>query len=82
VSIGPESVSFGDGTHACPGRFFASNEIKVALVELLKRYDIGLGPNGEGEGVAGYKRPETLQHGPAYAPDPTAKIWFRNRKFV
>jgi gliotoxin biosynthesis cytochrome P450 monooxygenase len=80
VSIGSESVSFGNGIHACPGRFFASNEIKVVLVGLIKRYDIGLGPNGEGEGVEGFKRPETIQFGASYAPDPTAKIWVRNRK--
>jgi gliotoxin biosynthesis cytochrome P450 monooxygenase len=80
VSIGLESVTFGNGIHACPGRFFASNEIKVVLVELLKRYDIGLGPNGEGEGVQGFKRPELLEYGMDYALDPAATIWVRNRK--
>lgn len=45
-----ESVSFCHGQWACLGRFFAGNEIKVILIELLKNYDIGLGPNGEGQG--------------------------------
>ena len=49
-------------------------------MELLKRYDFGLGPNGEWEGVGGFKRPETLQYDVFYAPDPMAKVWFRNRK--
>lgn len=34
-----EHIAFGHGTHACPGRFFAANEIKIALVVLLMRYD-------------------------------------------
>jgi cytochrome P450 len=31
---------FGHGRHACPGRFFAVNEVKVLLVLVLMRYDI------------------------------------------
>jgi len=31
---------FGLGKHACPGRFFAVNEIKIALHYLLLKYDI------------------------------------------
>ena len=32
-------MGFGYGEHACPGRFFASNEIKIALAHLLLKYD-------------------------------------------
>jgi len=32
-------MAFGYGEHACPGRFFASNEIKIALIHLLLKYD-------------------------------------------
>ncbi|KAJ1332084.1 cytochrome P450 monooxygenase 2 [Microdochium nivale] len=39
VSTGPTSMSFGHGLHACPGRFFAANELKVALCHLLIKYD-------------------------------------------
>ncbi|KAI8309970.1 Cytochrome P450 monooxygenase easM [Colletotrichum sp. SAR11_59] len=39
VSTSPEFLSFGHGKHACPGRFFASNEIKIALIHLLMNYD-------------------------------------------
>jgi cytochrome P450 len=39
VSLSPEHMAFGYGRHACPGRFFASNEIKVALCHLLTEYD-------------------------------------------
>ncbi|KAH7021846.1 P450 monooxygenase [Ilyonectria destructans] len=39
VSTSPQFLSFGHGKHACPGRFFASNEIKIALAHLILRYD-------------------------------------------
>lgn len=35
VSIGPSFLGFGLGEHACPGRFFAANEVKVGLTHLL-----------------------------------------------
>jgi cytochrome P450 len=35
-------MGFGFGVHACPGRFFAANEIKVALSHLLLKYDFRL----------------------------------------
>ncbi|KAF2010704.1 cytochrome P450 [Aaosphaeria arxii CBS 175.79] len=39
VSTGTDNLTFGHGIHACPGRFFAANEIKVALCHLLLKYD-------------------------------------------
>ena len=33
---------FGLGKHACPGRFFASNEIKVLLCRIILDYDMKL----------------------------------------
>lgn len=39
VSTGPASLGFGHGNHACPGRFFAANELKIALSFLLVNYD-------------------------------------------
>ncbi|KAL4861664.1 cytochrome P450 [Aspergillus spectabilis] len=32
-------LGFGFGQHACPGRFFALNEIKLVLAQMLLRYD-------------------------------------------
>lgn len=40
VSVSTASLMFGYGRHACPGRFFAGNEIKLILVKLLQRFDI------------------------------------------
>ena len=39
-------ISFGLGAHACPGRYFAVNEIKYVLAELLVRFDIST-PSGK-----------------------------------
>ncbi|KAG2235319.1 hypothetical protein INT48_007950 [Thamnidium elegans] len=33
-------ASFGMGKHLCPGRFFATLEIKMTLIYLLKKFDI------------------------------------------
>ncbi|QSS64188.1 cytochrome P450, possible trichothecene C-8 hydroxylase [Histoplasma capsulatum] len=40
VSTSPDHPAFGHGQHACPGRFFAANEIKVLLCHLLLKYDL------------------------------------------
>ncbi|RYC58244.1 hypothetical protein CHU98_g7965 [Xylaria longipes] len=42
VTTGADSLGFGHGTHACPGRFFAANEVKIALCHLLLKYDMEL----------------------------------------
>ena len=47
-----ESVNFGYGAQACPGRFFAALEIKLLFVKLLLDYDI--------------KCPEGMTERPAY----------------
>lgn len=39
VSTSSSSLLFGHGNHACPGRFFAANEIQIMLVGILLRYD-------------------------------------------
>ena len=46
VSLSSQHMAFGLGDHACPGRFFASNEMKIALSHLLLKYDWEL-PEGE-----------------------------------
>ncbi|RIB03931.1 cytochrome P450 [Gigaspora rosea] len=33
-------ITFGGGKHACPGRFFAVNEIKMGLHKLILKYNI------------------------------------------
>ncbi|PLB45028.1 putative cytochrome P450 oxidoreductase [Aspergillus steynii IBT 23096] len=45
VFSGPDSLEFGAGTHACPGRFLAVNVLKATLSRILMRYDFQL-PDG------------------------------------
>jgi len=40
VSTSTDYLSFGLGTHACPGRFFAAFEIKMIMMYLLLNYDL------------------------------------------
>ncbi|KZT72304.1 cytochrome P450 [Daedalea quercina L-15889] len=40
VSTSPEYVPFGHGKHACPGRFFAVNELKVMMAYIVLHYDV------------------------------------------
>ncbi|KAG9606124.1 cytochrome P450, partial [Aureobasidium melanogenum] len=72
VTTGPDQLHWGVGSHACPGRFFASYEIKMLLAEILIRYDIELLPGAE--------RPRDLAIDIRVIPDPMAAIRFRNRK--
>lgn len=44
-----ESLGFGHGQRACPGRFFAANEAKVILCHLLLKYDIETCPGSSAE---------------------------------
>ena len=72
VTVNSESVAFGQGKHACPGRFFASAEIKLLLAHIIVTYDLKL-ENGSG-------RPPNFVGGNANTPDPTARISFRKRQ--
>nr|BCP96884.1 cytochrome P450 oxidase [Penicillium shearii] len=42
VSLSANHMGFGYGKHACPGRFLAAIEAKVALCHLLLKYDFEL----------------------------------------
>ena len=44
VALSTENMLFGHGQHACPGRFFASNEMKILLCFLLVRYEWRFAP--------------------------------------
>jgi hypothetical protein len=44
-----DNINFGHGPGSCPGRFFAGAVVKAIVIEILRRYDVALGPNGEGE---------------------------------
>jgi ent-kaurene oxidase len=64
-------LNFGHGPNACPGRFFASLEIKIILVKLLMDYDFKL--------KDGSKRPANLRAHEFIFPNPDAEILMRRR---
>ncbi|KPM36217.1 hypothetical protein AK830_g10361 [Neonectria ditissima] len=63
VSTSSTHLGFGHGEHACPGRFFAANEIKVALCHILVKYDWKLVPGTDTipdtRGMVSKSSPET-----------------------
>lgn len=71
VSTSEQHIGFGHGQHSCPGRFFAANEIKIALCHLLLKYDWKL-PEGHD--------PKILAIGMSLMLDPTAKLLIKRRK--
>ncbi|KAK5167155.1 uncharacterized protein LTR77_007885 [Saxophila tyrrhenica] len=72
VTTTSDHLGFGHGQHACPGRFFASNEMKIALSFILLRYDLKF-PDGEG-------RPKDLAFETANMTAPNLKVQIRRRK--
>lgn len=76
VSTSKEMFGFGHGTHACPGRFFASDEAKVALVHLLMKYDWAFA--GPVQGPEG--RPKSLTAFEMIVPNPAVHLMYRARK--
>ncbi|APA15880.1 hypothetical protein SS1G_09238 [Sclerotinia sclerotiorum 1980 UF-70] len=74
VTSSTESLNFGHGTHTCPGRFFASNEIKIALAEILLKWDVRLKP-GEG-------RPANLYTDTNVMPNMKGEMQMRRRELL
>ncbi|KAJ4258891.1 hypothetical protein NW762_007978 [Fusarium torreyae] len=54
VTTSPEHLAFGHGRHACPGRFFAANEVKIALTHIIMKYEWELLPDA---------KPQVYKHG-------------------
>ncbi|GIZ49122.1 hypothetical protein CKM354_001216100 [Cercospora kikuchii] len=72
VSTSPDHLTFGHGIHACPGRFFAANETKIALCHLLLKYDWKLADGASLAPVHTVGVMTTL--------DPANKLLYRRRK--
>jgi len=72
TGTGRYATGFGFGEHACPGRFFAVNEMKVVFAHLLRNYDLKV--------KDGVGRPKNLHKptGTLY-PDPATEIYIRSR---
>ncbi|KEF52637.1 uncharacterized protein A1O9_11480 [Exophiala aquamarina CBS 119918] len=72
VSTSPSYHPFGHGRHACPGRFFAANELKLMLSYMLLNYEFeSLG-----------ERPESKWIGSSLVPPMNATIKIRRKAFT
>ncbi|PVI01277.1 cytochrome P450 [Periconia macrospinosa] len=70
VSTSPQHLGFGHGEHACPGRFFAANEMKIILAKFLMIYDFELPTEVS---------PKVRKLGFSMSVDPTLQMRIRNR---
>lgn len=70
ASTSYDSMQFGFGNDACPGRFFASNQIKIILAYILSNYDFKFE-----KGVVG--RPKNVMFEVNILADPTVKVLFK-----
>lgn len=64
-------LNFGHGKYACPGRFFASLEIKIILVRLIMDYDFKHPP--------GAGRPVNLRAHEFIFPNPKGELLIKRR---
>ncbi|ESK83170.1 cytochrome p450 [Moniliophthora roreri MCA 2997] len=67
-----EYFLFGNGRHACPGRFFAVNELKALIAHILLTYDLKL----ENEGAM----PPVRWFGASGIQDDKTRVLFRKRR--
>jgi cytochrome P450 len=70
VTVTKDFMAFGYGRHACPGRFFAANEIKLIMARILLDYDLKM----PGDKTERYKN---IQNGVDELPDTTGEIMVR-----
>lgn len=68
ISASADHMGFGYGKQACPGRFFASNQIKIAIIHLLLNFDWRFVR----------KQPQSVIES-EHIPDPEAEILLRVR---
>ncbi|KAL2417885.1 Cytochrome P450 monooxygenase [Exophiala dermatitidis] len=91
IATSPTYLGFGHGRHACPGRFFAANELKLLMAYLLTRYDVRMvldghehngngGEREDGNGNGLGVRPQCYWAGPNHVPPMGAKVRVRRRK--
>jgi cytochrome P450 len=71
-SSSSDSLGFGYGIHACPGKSFAAAELKLVVAELIRKYDLTLTNEDK-------KRPANIYMDFQIMPDPTAQISLRKR---
>ncbi|EEP78020.1 conserved hypothetical protein [Uncinocarpus reesii 1704] len=74
ASTDSNNIHFGHGKYACPGRFFASQIVKMIIGHLILKFDFKF-PEGQG-------RPRNLSIDENVYPDPSARLMMRRRQMV
>lgn len=74
VTTSSQYIAFGHGRHACPGRFFAVDELKAMFAHVLLAYDISLGAESNG------CRPPDEWFGSFCIPNTKAQVRFKRRQ--
>lgn len=69
ASTHADFVAFGHGVHACPGRFFAADVLKLMLVHIVLNYDVKLVGD----------HPKNMWILRSCIPSRTAEVQFRKR---
>jgi len=72
ISANAHYLPFGTGRNACPGRFFAANELKAMLAHVVMTYDVKM----ENEGVI----PPSSWIFASLVPSSTGEVLFRKRQ--
>ena len=75
VSTSPTYLGFGHGRHACPGRFFAAQELKLLISYLVCSYEMELVDKDADGG-----RVKNVWMGPNHVPPLKAKIRVRRKE--
>ncbi|KAF3766428.1 cytochrome P450 [Cryphonectria parasitica EP155] len=70
VSVTKENTSFGFGKHACPGRFFAANEIKLIMARIVLQFDLRFPADVK-------ERYPNFHFGSVSGPSPTGLVEFK-----
>ena len=74
TTTGVGQFTYGHGSNACPGRFFAVYIMKIVLIQILREYDIRLSPDIQAAG-----RPKGKTAGVSNLIDGDVKIELRKR---
>lgn len=70
ITTSDEFLGFGHGRHACPGRFFATQELKLMLAYLVMNYDVETLP----------ERPQNSVMNGMSLPPPNALLGIKKRQ--
>ncbi|KAF2758980.1 cytochrome P450 [Pseudovirgaria hyperparasitica] len=73
VATGPDSLSFGHGSHACPGRHYAVEQVKLIIMHLIENYELKFRDEDQ-------VKPKRIKSAGGYMPNPQIKVLLKKRQ--